>query len=396
LHLRSSLHFGIEAYFFESRHHARAVEDPLIPNDLSFGKSKKEGESIINRAACGRQSEPTDPIRSGCLPEDYSSVAVHQNVGNLKCKIAKGREQCLPRSSDSLFAVDFTEYGADRDCIIRIEVHQSRHVALTCRLSDLSHELLHFFAKRQSNCGRAPTSVRLPRKLQFGLALKITISKENYLKTIAEAESEGEPVIAATLARWLNVSAPAVTMAIKRLKRDGLIRVSREGQLSLAPAGRDIANRLLNRHHLIERMLTEIFGMEWYKVHDEAEQLEHAVSADFERCLAERLGTGEACPHGNRVERDTPQDRRDRGLQPLDEISPQSEATVISVFERDRRLLEYLNGLGIYPGATVRMQASNYDDTLTLRIEGKPVQLGRGAASKVWVAVRATPSLAAS
>jgi len=217
------------------------------------------------------------------------------------------------------------------------------------------------------------------------LALKITISKENYLKTIAEAESEGEPVIAATLARWLKVSAPAVTMAIKRLKRDGLIKVGREGQLSLTHSGREIANRLLNRHHLIERMLTEIFGMEWYKVHEEAEQLEHAVSEDFERRLAERLGTGEACPHGNRVERDTPQDRRNRGLRPLDEVPSEADATVVSVFERDRRLLEYLHGLGIHPGAPLRMLGANYDDTLTLRVGDKPVQLGRGAATKIWV-----------
>jgi DtxR family Mn-dependent transcriptional regulator len=215
--------------------------------------------------------------------------------------------------------------------------------------------------------------------------VKITISKENYLKTIAEAESEGAPVIAATLARWLNVSAPAVTMAIKRLKRDSLIRVGRDGQLSLTPGGRDIANRLLNRHHLIERMLTEIFGMEWYKVHEEAEQLEHAVSADFERRLLERLGTGEACPHGNRVERDTPQDRRNRGWRPLDEVPSSSGAVVVSVFERDRRLLEYLNGIGIRPGAKVKMLATNYDDTLTLGIDGKSVQLGRAAAAKVWV-----------
>jgi DtxR family transcriptional regulator, Mn-dependent transcriptional regulator len=215
--------------------------------------------------------------------------------------------------------------------------------------------------------------------------VKITISKENYLKAIAEAESEGEPVIAATLARWLNVSAPAVTMAIKRLKRDSLIRVGRDGQLSLTPGGRDIANRVLNRHHLIERMLTEIFGMEWYKVHEEAEQLEHAVSADFERRLLDRLGTGEACPHGNRVERDTPQDRRNRGWRPLDEVPSASGAVVVSVFERDRRLLEYLNGIGIRPGANVKMMATNYDDTLTLGIDGKPVQLGRGAASKIWV-----------
>ncbi len=61
----------------------------------------------------------------------------------------------------------------------------------------------------------------------------------------------------------------------------------------------------------------------------------------------------------------------------------------MSVFERDRRLLEYLNGIGIHPGAAVRMIASNYDDTLTLRIDGQPVQLGRSAASKIWVESRA-------
>ncbi len=98
------------------------------------------------------------------------------------------------------------------------------------------------------------------RHATIWLSVKITISKENYLKAIAEAEGEGEPVIAATLARWRHMSAPAVTMAIKRLKRDALIRVGREGQLSLTAAGREIANHVLNRHHLIERMLIEIFG----------------------------------------------------------------------------------------------------------------------------------------
>ena len=230
-------------------------------------------------------------------------------------------------------------------------------------------------------------SSRPPPSRYNRIGVKITVSKENYLKAIAEAESEGEPVIPATLARWLNVSAPAVTMALKRLKRDALIRTGRDGTLSLTTAGRDIANRLLNRHHLIERMLTEIFGMEWYKVHDEAEQLEHAVSADFERRLLDKLGRGEACPHGNRVEGDTPQDRRDRGLRPLDEAPAESDSIVVSVFERDRRLLEYLHGLGIHPGAVVRMMASNYDDTLTLRIAGQPIQLGRAAAAKVWIEV---------
>ncbi|HLJ17683.1 MAG TPA: metal-dependent transcriptional regulator [Bryobacteraceae bacterium] len=218
--------------------------------------------------------------------------------------------------------------------------------------------------------------------------MKITISKENYLKTIAEAEAEGETVIAATLVRWLNVSAPAVTMAIKRLKRDALIRVTGDGRITLTQAGRDIANRLLHRHHLIERMLTEIFGMEWYKVHEEAEQLEHAVSEEFERRLIDKLGTGEACPHGNRVGMDTPRERRKRGWKPLDELASEGPAVIMSIFERDRQLLEYLNGLGIHPGAAITLLARNYDETLMLRVENKPVQLGRAAAAKIWISPR--------
>jgi DtxR family Mn-dependent transcriptional regulator len=214
--------------------------------------------------------------------------------------------------------------------------------------------------------------------------VKITISKENYLKAIAEAESEGETVIAATLVRWLNVSAPAVTMAIKRLRRDGLLRVEDDGRITLTPAGREIANRLRNRHNLIERMLTEVFGMEWYKVHEEAEALEHAVSEDFERKLADKLGPGKECPHGNRVGLDTPEDRRRRGWRTLYEID--ARGFVVSVFERDRQLLEYLDGLGIRPGAAVEIAARNYDETVTLRVDGRIVQLGKSAAEKVWIA----------
>ena len=134
----------------------------------------------------------------------------------------------------------------------------------------------------------------------------ITVSKEDYLKAILEAESEGETVISATLAHWLSVSPPAVTMALRRLKKDGLVRVQNGGEVSLTAAGRKIARKLTLRHHLIERMLAEMFGMEWYKVHDEAERLEHAVSPDFEAKLLAKLGRGGACPHGNLSERKVP------------------------------------------------------------------------------------------
>src|SRR6201987_3936095 len=124
----------------------------------------------------------------------------------------------------------------------------------------------------------------------------ITVSKEDYLKSILEAKSEGEEVISARLADLLKVSPAAVTMALRRLKKDGLVRVQGDGLVRLTAAGRKIARKLTLRHHLIERMLSEMFGMEWYKVHDEAERLEHAVSPDFEGKLLAKLSRGAACP----------------------------------------------------------------------------------------------------
>jgi DtxR family transcriptional regulator, Mn-dependent transcriptional regulator len=214
----------------------------------------------------------------------------------------------------------------------------------------------------------------------------ITVSKEDYLKAILEAEGEGEQVIAARLAHWLAVSAPAVTMALRRLKRDGLVSVRNDGRVQLTAAGRKIARRTAIRHHLIERMLHEVFGMEWYKVHDEAERLEHAVSSDFEAMLVRKLGRGGPCPHGNRSTPESPRARRKRGLLVLSEGQPGSRYAVQSVYERDRKLGEFLEKLGIRPGAEIAVSERNYDDTLSLITGAGRVSLGRSAAEKVWVA----------
>ncbi|HWR14223.1 MAG TPA: metal-dependent transcriptional regulator [Terriglobales bacterium] len=213
----------------------------------------------------------------------------------------------------------------------------------------------------------------------------ITVSKEDYLKAILEAESEGQEVISATLAHWLSVSAPAVTMALRRLKKDGLVRVEAQGTVRLTPAGREIARRLAMRHHLIERMLHEVFGMEWFKVHDEAERLEHAVSADFESLLVDKIGRAGTCPHGNLMIPESPVARRKRGLLQLSAAEPGGDFVVNSVYERDRQLLQYLDRLGIRPGAQVRISERNYDQTLTLQTSAGTVPLGQGAAEKVWV-----------
>jgi DtxR family transcriptional regulator, Mn-dependent transcriptional regulator len=214
----------------------------------------------------------------------------------------------------------------------------------------------------------------------------ITVSKEDYLKAILEAESEGESVISARLAEWLKVSAPAVTMALRRLKKDGLVRVQGDGHIRLTAAGRKIARRLTLRHHLIERMLAELFGMEWWKVHDEAERLEHAVSPDFEAKLLAKLGKDGACPHGNLSEMESSASRRRRGLVLMANANLGSAYTVSGIYERDRGLLEFLESRGVRPGAKLRLLERNYDHTLTLATPAGKISLGPAASEKVWLA----------
>jgi DtxR family Mn-dependent transcriptional regulator len=213
----------------------------------------------------------------------------------------------------------------------------------------------------------------------------ITVSKEDYLKAILESESDGEQVIAARLAGLLQVSPPAVTMALRRLKKDSLVRVQADGHIRLTPAGRKIARKLTLRHHLIERMLSEMFGMEWWKVHDEAERLEHAVSPDFEAKLLAKLSDRGACPHGNLSELESPASRRRRGLVLLADAEPGSIYKVSGIYERDRQLLEFLEARGIRPGASLKLIARNYDKTLSIRSAAGPVVLGRPAAERIWV-----------
>ncbi len=213
----------------------------------------------------------------------------------------------------------------------------------------------------------------------------ITVSKENYLKAIFEATAEGVDVIPATVAHWLHVTPPAVTTALRRLKRDGLISFRRDGRIRVTAQGRVVAQRLLSKHHLIERMLSEIFGLEWYKVHDEAERLEHAVSDDFEAKLVARLGRHNVCPHGNAATPLSPPERRKRGLETLAEVPAGHHYVVASVYERDRKLLELFDHYGIRPGNRVKVLAKNYDQTLRLSVGKASFVLGTSAAAQVWV-----------
>ena len=217
------------------------------------------------------------------------------------------------------------------------------------------------------------------------MTAELTVSREDYLKAIHEAESEGRAVVPVLLSQWLEVSPPAVTKALRRLREDGFVEDAEAGSLRLTNKGRQVAHRTAFRHYLVERMLSEIFGMEWHQIHAEAERLEHVISPEFEAKLIEKLGEEADCPHGNRVLPESPAQILGRGLLPLSDVAEDARCTVASLYERDDRLLSFLHGLGIGPQTNLRVLGRNYDRTLQLQLDGRDVTLGLSAAEKVYV-----------
>ena len=120
-------------------------------------------------------------------------------------------------------------------------------------------------------------------------------------------------------------------------------------------------------------------------MHDEAERLEHAVSPAFEAKLLERLGSRGTCPHGNKVLPESPDQRAKRGQVLLSQAREDSGYTVMSLNERDQKLLLFLHKAGIAPGGQVDVLAKNYDRTVTIETAAGRTTLGHPAAENVWV-----------
>jgi DtxR family Mn-dependent transcriptional regulator len=136
-------------------------------------------------------------------------------------------------------------------------------------------------------------------------------------------------------------------------------------------------------------MLSEIFGMEWHRIHEEAERLEHAVSPVFEAKLKEKLGETGACPHGNSVLPESPAEHKRHGEIPLSEAAEGERYTVASLHERDPQLLLFLHRAGIGPGKSLRVARQNYDQTVSIEMDAgdstESAILGRPAAEAVWL-----------
>jgi len=213
---------------------------------------------------------------------------------------------------------------------------------------------------------------------------KTSVSREDYLKAIWEIVQEEQEPISARLAEELGVTPPAVTAALKRLARDGLLRVERSGRIELTRKGRRMADHLAMRHQLAEKLLTEVIGLDWTRAHDEAERLEHGISPEVEKLLLARFGADSFCPHGVPLRGGLAKLRK-LGAAALSDVTAGRTVEILCVYEKDPKFLEFLSGLSIRPGTHARIRRREYDETMTLRVDGRIVHLGKPATSRIWV-----------
>src|SRR5262249_29470052 len=158
--------------------------------------------------------------------------------------------------------------------------------------------------------------------------------------------------------------------------------------IDLTRKGRELAGRMALRHQLAEMLLTEVIGLPWSKAHDEAERLEHAISPEVEELLLKRFAERKACPHGVPLRGGFAQLRK-QGAVLLSDLNADESAEIVCVYEKDGKFLDFLDGLRLRPGTRVTVARREYDETLTLRVAGKTMHLGKPATSRIWVRRRA-------
>jgi DtxR family transcriptional regulator, Mn-dependent transcriptional regulator len=213
---------------------------------------------------------------------------------------------------------------------------------------------------------------------------KTSVSQEDYLKAIWEMLEGNQVPISARLAEELDVTPPAVTAALKRMARDGYVRMERNGRIHLTPKGRAVAERLALRHQLAEVLLTDVIGLSWSKAHDEAERLEHGISPEVEDLLLKKFGDKKSCPHGVPLRGGVGKLRSD-GAVLLSDLRASESAEILCVYEKDAQFLEFLEGLHLRPSTKLDVLKREYDETMTLRSNGHTVHLGKPATSRIWV-----------
>lgn len=208
-----------------------------------------------------------------------------------------------------------------------------------------------------------------------------------YLEAIYYMESENEPVRSARLADWLGVSRPTVTVALRRMTRDGMVRLNSRKEIELTEKGRQAAASIVRRHRIMERWLTDALGLDWVTADEEAARLEHAVSDVVERRLWEALGRPTSCPHGNPIPGYAELREDEVRLSTLGEGGTATVSRISEVAEREApALLRYLLDRRLVPGTRLDVvEVDPVGRTLRVLAAEREITLSHETAGKVWV-----------
>jgi DtxR family transcriptional regulator, Mn-dependent transcriptional regulator len=207
---------------------------------------------------------------------------------------------------------------------------------------------------------------------------------EEYCEAIWELAEDDIAVIQARIAERLDVSRPAVSEMIRKLDAEGLVSTD-GGKISLTPAGRNLAERVVRRHRLAERFITDILGLSWAVAHQEAGRWEHVMSVEVEQAMDALLGSPTTCPHGNPI----PGSLYDEpDTTPLATIGVGSRFVVNRIpeeLEFTPGLLDFLEDAMVTPGTAGTVTALSPDGTTTIEIDGNTIGIGAFASERILV-----------
>jgi DtxR family Mn-dependent transcriptional regulator len=213
-----------------------------------------------------------------------------------------------------------------------------------------------------------------------------TVAEQEYLETLFWLFEAGLPMTGANIARAMQLSPPTVHEMVGRLERDGYITRGSDKVISFTDSGREHAEAIVRRHRLIERFLTDVLGIPWDEVHEEAERLEHAMSPVLEERMLAAIGDVRTCPHGHPI---------DVGSRissvPLADVEVGAAVTIIRFENEAEDLLHYLKAAGMDPGLQGTLAESGADDVVIATEDGGTLTVTRSVAETVSVVADPSP-----
>ena len=213
----------------------------------------------------------------------------------------------------------------------------------------------------------------------------VTVAEEEYLQILYWLHEAGLPMTAANVARAMQLSAPTVHEMIGRLERDGYITRAADKTIAFTPTGQANAETIVSRHRLIERFLTDVLGIPWHEVHEEAERLEHAMSPVLEQRMRAAIGSAKTCPHGHPIKAGT----RVEGV-PLADVDVGATVQVLRFENEAEDLLIYLREAGLDPGQE-GVVVTNDDEEVAFESAGERHAVTKSVAETVSVLADPSP-----